>query len=152
MGQFSVRSPVHSTQWSLPELTRSLTTLTVSDIRGGCTIYIRYMSKAYIFKIPTLVLLNLQGAHKCSPEWCVPFSQWHPFVVQRNPVINRLKGGCRWVTLGVLNQSLKYSVLHLYCSTLSCFCYPRPQGCPGLSAHYGDPFLHWWVPTVSRFY
>lgn len=34
MGQFSMRSPDHLTQWILPEFACNLSTLKVSDIRG----------------------------------------------------------------------------------------------------------------------
>lgn len=120
MGQLSGYSPVQLMQWILQQLTCNSATVRVSDIRGVCTIYIRYLSaKLLSSKISALILLPFQVAHSCSPEECVPFSQWHYFLVQRNPVTNGPKGGSKWVMLGVRNQPPKYNILHLQL-TLSC--------------------------------
>lgn len=67
-------------------------------------------------------MLPFQVAHSCSSEECVPFSQWHYFLVQKNPVINGPKGGCKWIMPGVLNQPPKCNILHLQL-TLSCTYY-----------------------------
>lgn len=108
-------------QWILQQLTCNLATLKVSDIRGVCTIYISYYLSAKLLssKTSALVVLPFQVAQSCSPEQCVPFSEWHHFLVQRNPVINGPKGSSRWIMLGVLNQPPKYNILHLQ---LTLFC------------------------------
>lgn len=120
MGQLGGYSPVQLMQWILQPLTFNLATLKGSDIRGVWTIYIRYLSaKLLSSKIAAVGLLPFQVADSCSPKVCMPFSQWHHFLVQRNPVINGRKGGSRWVILGVLNQPPKYDILHL---ELTLFC------------------------------
>lgn len=76
MGQLSGYSPVQLMQWILQPLTCNLATLKGSDIRGVCTIYIRYLSaKLLSSKISAVGLLPFQVAHSCSPELRVPFSQ-----------------------------------------------------------------------------
>lgn len=139
MGQLSGYSPVQLMQLIL-QLTCNLATVKVSDIRGVCTIYIRYLSVKFLSsKISALVLLPFQVAHSCSLEECVPFSQWYYFLLQRNPVINGPKEGSRWVMLGVLNHLPKYNFESALTVNSILYQLPQSQWGSGFWAHCLDP-------------